>query len=82
MRGTRCRRVNGTKMKKLQCKAIDGAAKIGNLSCRHWSFFILFLKRQTGIYDASIVLAVIPAMVATNAPARVQRVFLTLTVIK
>ena len=24
MRGTRCRRVNGTKMKKLQCKAIDG----------------------------------------------------------
>ena len=61
---------------------IGGAAKIGNLSCRHWSFFILFLKRQTRIYDASIVLAVIPAMVATNAPARVQRVFLTLTVIK
>ena len=26
---------------------IGGAAKIGNLSCRHWSFFILFLKRQT-----------------------------------
>ena len=44
--------------------------------------FYLFLKRQTRIYDASIVLAVIPAMVATNAPARVQRVFLTLTVIK
>ena len=44
--------------------------------------FYLFPKRQTRIYDASIVLAVIPAMVATNAPARVQRVFLTLTVIK
>ena len=56
----------------------------------HRKFFMLLLEfvsfyhlqRQTRIYDASIVLAVIPAMVATNAPASVQRVFFTLTVIK
>ena len=29
---------------------IGGAAKIGNLSCLHWVFFILFLKWQTRIY--------------------------------
>ena len=57
------------------------ATKILQLSSFGVSFY-LFPKRQTRIYDASIVLAVIPAMVATNAPARVQRVFLTLTVIK